>query len=110
MPSFVGMVHVDVSEGDVVDDTAADGSDGQSYTTSIDPLKQHVFRVVLNLVYKKYKNSENMMFDRINVEITIGSMAKASSTTFPETASCRYNSVSGCCHNVSECMSSTFQV
>ena len=57
MSSYVlhlpSVIHEAVSEGDVVDDTAADGSDGQSYTTSIDPLKQHVFRVVLNLVYKK---------------------------------------------------------
>ena len=40
-------MHVAVPEGDVVHDTVADGTNGQSYTTGRDTLEQHVLRVVL---------------------------------------------------------------
>ena len=38
------MVHVDVPEGDVVDDAAADGADGGADAAHADPLEQHVLR------------------------------------------------------------------
>ena len=41
------VMHVAVLEGDVVHDTVADGTNGQSYTTGRDTLEQHVLRVVL---------------------------------------------------------------
>ena len=42
------VIHEAVPEGDVVDDAVPDGPDGEPDTTSIDSLKQHVFRVALN--------------------------------------------------------------
>ena len=38
------MVHVDVPEGDVVDDAAADGADGGADAAHADPLEEHVLR------------------------------------------------------------------
>ena len=38
------MVHVDVAEGDVVDDVAADGADGHADPAGVDPLEEHVLR------------------------------------------------------------------
>ena len=42
--TFVRMVHVDVSEGDVVDDAAADWADGGADPAHADPLEEHVLR------------------------------------------------------------------
>ena len=36
------MVHVDVAEGDVVDDAAADGADRHPDSARVDPLEEHV--------------------------------------------------------------------
>ena len=75
MPSFVGMVHVDVSEGDVVDDAAADGADGGADAAHADPLEEHVLggRLVVVLhrdaVVLQSKSSSNLNLIMIHESI-----------------------------------------
>ena len=38
------MMHVDVAEGDVVDNVATYGAYRHSHTAGVDPLEEHVFR------------------------------------------------------------------
>ena len=41
-PSFKGVMHVDVTEGDVIHEAASDGANGHADTAGVDPFKQHV--------------------------------------------------------------------
>ena len=42
------MIHVDVTEGDVIHEAASDGANGHADPAGVDPFKQHVLGVVLH--------------------------------------------------------------
>ena len=42
------MIHVDVTEGDVIHETASDRANGHADPAGVDPFKQHVLGVVLH--------------------------------------------------------------
>ena len=42
------MIHVDITEGDVVHETASYGANGHADPAGVDSLKQHVLGVVLH--------------------------------------------------------------